>query len=121
MNDEPAMDRPGAEREEAAASTTSAPGASGARADEASRATGAPRACPRCGAELTPGQLALPLLGAPKFGVRLGTLSVEVDVAAALCLDCGFVDLWVPDTGRIRKAIRAEHLVSERARKRSIR
>lgn len=103
----------------AAASDDTAP-ASGAGAAATSSGSGthaAPAVCRRCGGPLTPGQLALPLLGTPKFGVRLGSLSVEADVAAGLCLECGLLELWVPDTAKLQKAIRADRLVHERVKK----
>lgn len=66
---------------------------------------------------MTPGQFALPLLGTPKFGVRLAMMNVESDVAAAMCLHCGHLELWVSNLERVRRAQEADERARERARR----
>ena len=70
--------------------------------------------CPRCGERMFPGNFALPILGTPKFAVRLGPVAVESDIASAMCLACGHVELWVKDLERIHRAAAADDQVRDR-------
>ena len=80
-------------------STSGGPEAEGARPEPRSHSE-----CRDCGGRMVSGQLVLPLLGAPKFGVKLATMSVESDISSAMCVDCGHLELWVTDTAKIRWA-----------------
>ncbi len=72
--------------------------------------------CERCGGRRVAGRFALPLLGSAKFGVKLGALSVETDIASDVCLECGRVELAVVDLERIKKAIHADDVVKQAGR-----
>ncbi len=73
--------------------------------------------CERCGGRRVAGQFALPILGSAKFAVRLGSLSVETDIACTVCLGCGRVELGVADLERIQKAIHAEDVAKQAGRR----
>jgi hypothetical protein len=63
--------------------------------------------CRDCGGAMAPGQIVLPLLGSPKFGVKLASMTVESDIASAVCSRCGHVEMWVTDPAKIRWALEA--------------
>jgi len=61
-------------------------------------------ACTRCGGSLVPGALVMPILGRAKFAYSLRGRSIETDVDAQMCSDCGLVTFTAQDPQRIRRA-----------------
>ncbi len=114
MTDSGQPERPPRERQGAGAERSAAAAASGHPVD--GHAAG-DLVCERCGGRRVAGRFALPLLGSAKFGVRLGALSVETDIASDVCLECGRVELGVADLERIRKAIHADDIVKQAERR----
>jgi hypothetical protein len=64
--------------------------------------------CSRCGGALIAGAFVLPILGRAKFAYDLRGRSIETDVDARMCSDCGLLTLTAEDPERIRRAYKAE-------------
>jgi hypothetical protein len=78
-------------------------------ADEAGVEAAAEEAvCSRCGGALIAGAFVLPILGRAKFAYDLRGRSIETDVDARMCSDCGLLTLNAEDPERIRRAYKAE-------------
>jgi hypothetical protein len=65
------------------------------------------RTCSECGGDLVDGSMGIPLLGSPRFAVKLGATEVTTEVLAGMCRDCGRVELRARDPERIRVAAAA--------------
>ena len=72
--------------------------------DDEPLAGGAPPACARCGGPLVSGALVMPILGRAKFAYNLRGRSIETDVDAQMCSDCGLLTFTAEDPQRIRRA-----------------
>jgi hypothetical protein len=108
------LERAARERQSDAAE---APADATAHPDAGASAISVELVCERCGGRRVAGRFALPLLGSAKFGVRLGALAVETDIASDVCLECGRVELGVVDLERIKKAIHADEVVKQAERR----
>lgn len=63
--------------------------------------------CRHCGGELIDGLLALPLIGRARFAYRLSGQSIETEVDAHMCAECGAITFRANDPGRIVRAAAA--------------
>lgn len=73
---------------------------------------GPPTVCSRCGGPLVAGSFVLPILGRAKFAYNLRGRSIETDVDALMCNDCGLLTFTAQDPQRIRRAHAADLLAS---------
>lgn len=73
-------------------------------------------ACERCGGELIPGSLVLPILGRAKFAYNLRGRSIETDVDSNMCARCGLITFTATDPERIRRTHAAVLRVGAQAR-----
>ena len=64
--------------------------------------------CSRCGGALIAGAFVLPILGRAKFAYNLRGRSIETDVDARMCSDCGLLTFTAEDPERIRRAYQAD-------------
>jgi len=102
-------DRPSTSR--AGAPDRLAPGALPASAAEAvavEAAAAVAAVCSRCGGALIAGAFVLPILGRAKFAYNLRGRSIETDVDARMCSDCGLLTFTAEDPERIRRAYQAD-------------
>ena len=70
--------------------------------------------CARCGGELIAGSLALPMLGPAQFAYNLLGKSIETNVDALMCAQCGAVTFTAHDLKHIIQA----HAAKQRAGRR---
>lgn len=61
------------------------------------------RLCASCGGRMIPGNIVLPILGAPKFAYRAKGLNVETQIDGLMCEKCGEVIFRAQNPERIKK------------------
>jgi ribosomal protein S27AE len=69
--------------------------------------------CDRCGGELIPGRLSLPLLGQARFSYWLRGRAVETEVLGHMCAQCGAVTFVAGDPELIRRAAEADRRAAQ--------